>query len=86
MKKMPKHQTLGLPHKLQLKIGIRYMITSNIDLEDGLVNGATGILRFIDFQNPSETDPKKKIPKTLYIEFASNQVGQKARRVTQTFL
>jgi hypothetical protein len=34
----------GLPTKLELKIGIKYMVTLNINVEDGLVNGNCGIL------------------------------------------
>lgn len=45
MKGMPKHQTYGLQNVLNLKVGIRYIITANIDIEDGLVNGATGTLK-----------------------------------------
>lgn len=46
----------------------------NIDIEDGLVNGATGILRYI------ELDLNTNKPKAIYIEFDSDHVGQKARR------
>lgn len=45
LKKMSRNQTYGLPYELQLKVGIRYMVTTNINIEDGLVNCATGILR-----------------------------------------
>ena len=36
--------TYGLPKSLILKVGIKYMVTNNIDIPDGLVNGTTGIL------------------------------------------
>ncbi|XP_044584422.1 ATP-dependent DNA helicase pfh1-like [Cotesia glomerata] len=39
----------GLPSDLSLSIGIKYMLTVNIDVEDGLVNDAVGILRGYDF-------------------------------------
>ena len=41
-------ETQGLPSVVQLKTGIRYMITVNIDVCDGLVNGVSGILKKID--------------------------------------
>lgn len=56
MKTMPKHQTYGLPYILHLKIGIRYMISINIDIGDGLVNGVSGILRYIECEENPETD------------------------------
>ncbi|GBM16486.1 hypothetical protein AVEN_30860-1, partial [Araneus ventricosus] len=44
LKRKKLNEMNGLPHWLTLKIGIKYMITNNIDVEDGLVNGACGIL------------------------------------------
>lgn len=64
--------TQGLPYKLRLKIGIRYAISANIDIEDGLVNGTTGILMHIHYE--------KNIPHTLYLRLNTNRAGSKARR------
>lgn len=36
--------TMGIPSNLPLKVSGKYMITNNIDTEDGLCNGATGTL------------------------------------------
>lgn len=47
MRGLNKNKTFGLEYNLDLKIGIRYMVTVNTDIEDGLVNGATGTLRYI---------------------------------------
>uniref|UniRef100_A0ABD2W1Y8 ATP-dependent DNA helicase n=1 Tax=Trichogramma kaykai TaxID=54128 RepID=A0ABD2W1Y8_9HYME len=44
----------GLHNILQLKIGIKYMITKNIDVQDGLVNGAFGLLEWIEFNSAEE--------------------------------
>lgn len=68
-----RHETFGLSHWLDLKVGIKYMMTSNLDIEDGLVNGASGILRHIEF------NPNTNTPKVLYFEFDSDRTGQKAR-------
>lgn len=38
----------GLPYLIRLVIGLPYVITSNIDVQDGLVNGAVGTLQFIE--------------------------------------
>lgn len=65
------HETMGLTSLLRLKIGIKVMMTINIDIEDGLVNGACGVLRHIHFE--------KDIPLVLYIHFDSKRVGQKLK-------
>lgn len=76
LKSMPRHLTYGLPYTLLLKVGIKYIMTVNVDIEDGLVNGATGTLRYIEFNENT------KIPQVLYIEFDENYVGHKAIRKT----
>lgn len=68
------HAESSLPYSLDLKIGIEYMMTVNQDIQDSLVNGATGVLRYIEFR----TD--RRIPKVLYIEFDFERTGQKTRR------
>ena len=37
----------GLPHTIELAIGMRVMIIKNIDLSAGLVNGAIGTITYI---------------------------------------
>ncbi|XP_031629676.1 uncharacterized protein LOC116344956 [Contarinia nasturtii] len=75
LKNRKRSETFGLAHNIDLKIGIRYMITTNIDIEDGIVNGACGVLKYIQFE---ENQPNK--PKTLFMDFSSDRVGSKARR------
>ena len=41
--------TGGLPKLLKLKIGAKLMLTVNIDIQDRLTNGQTGIIRDIEF-------------------------------------
>uniref|UniRef100_A0ABD2WVZ8 ATP-dependent DNA helicase n=1 Tax=Trichogramma kaykai TaxID=54128 RepID=A0ABD2WVZ8_9HYME len=74
MKTKKRQEFGGLHYDLQLKIGIKYMITKNIDVEDGLVNGAYGILQWIDYKNNIE-------PTTLWIDFGKNKkIGNKAKK------
>lgn len=47
-KNLPAQKIQGLSYALVLQIGIRYMITSSIDVVDGLFNGATETFRFIE--------------------------------------
>ena len=63
--------TQGLMYNLQLVIGLRYMISTNIDVGDGLFNGACGTLKFVELQN-------RKIS-AIYIEFDDDKTGSKAR-------
>ncbi|CAG9799251.1 unnamed protein product [Chironomus riparius] len=71
IKSMKPNDTQGLIYELQLVIGLRYMISTNIDVCDGLFNGACGILRFVELQN-------RKI-NAIYIEFDDVKTGAKAR-------
>ncbi|XP_070499840.1 uncharacterized protein [Chironomus tepperi] len=68
---MKSNDTQGLIYELQLVIGLRYMISTNIDVCDGLFNGACGILRFVELHN-------RKI-NAIYIEFDDDKTGAKAR-------
>jgi nucleoside-triphosphatase THEP1 len=43
-------QTQGLPSELVLQTGVKYMITTNIDVADGLYNGGVGELMFMEFR------------------------------------
>ena len=48
LKEKKPQDTKGLSYKLLLKVGGRYMMTSNLDTGDVLVNGSLGYLRRID--------------------------------------
>jgi hypothetical protein len=84
-------KTNGLPKKLIIQEGLRYMITSNIDVSDGLFNGATGICRFIETsqQNSGEDQDQDQDQilvehsnrkfGSVYLEFEDPKVGEKAR-------
>ena len=65
-------ETQGLPSNIVLETGIRYMITVNIDVSDGLVNGTSGVLKKIDCST-NET------PLLLWFDFERQDIGIKAR-------
>ncbi|XP_069962621.1 uncharacterized protein [Bactrocera oleae] len=65
--------TYGLPYDIKLKEQIKYMVTLNIDIEDGFVNGACGTLKLITFNENT------KEPEILWIEFLPYKVGSKAK-------
>lgn len=60
------------PANLAAKIGIRYMITKNMDVADGLANGTTGIVKGFDFD-------KNDSVCIIWMDFHSDVVGKKAR-------
>ncbi|GFV15154.1 hypothetical protein TNCV_4328011 [Trichonephila clavipes] len=52
--KMSVVESGGLPYSLKLAVGYPYMITMNFDVEDGLVNGAIGTLKYIEYLTEDE--------------------------------
>ena len=43
-------KTGNLMKSLTLAIGMIYVMTVNVNVEDGLINGATGVVKFIDYR------------------------------------
>jgi PIF1-like helicase/Helitron helicase-like domain at N-terminus/UvrD-like helicase C-terminal domain len=74
---MKTSDTYGLPRELTLKIDIRYMVTVNVDVEDGLVNGSAGILRHIETLTDVNGIEK---PFRVWIDFGDENVGSSARQ------
>lgn len=77
LENLPANKTQGLAKLLILQIGARYMITSNVDVSDGLFNGAISILRFIEFVNGTA--------ETLFMEFEDSSIGRNARSLKEIF-
>ncbi|XP_044592819.1 ATP-dependent DNA helicase pfh1-like [Cotesia glomerata] len=72
--KMSTIDTGGLPYQITLVLNKPYMITTNIDVSDGLANGATGKLIFIEYNDKGEIG-------RLWLEFPeSPKIGEKLRR------
>jgi hypothetical protein len=78
LKTKKKADTNGLPYKLVLKKNIKYMITINIDVADGLVNGACGVLKDITLE--------KAKPEILWIDFHNENVGANAKIPYEKFI
>ena len=60
----------GLAKLSKFKIGAKVMLTVNIDIQDRLINGQTGIVRHIEFAQGSACK--------VYIKFSDEQAGSKA--------
>lgn len=76
IKNLKTNETYGLPFCLYLKINAKYMLTININTNDGLTNGAIGTLRDIIFEY---SDTENLIPKTLLIEYENILIGKDTR-------
>jgi hypothetical protein len=63
-----------------LQINGEYFVTTNIDVSDGLFNGATGKLKMIEY---GTTKGKEKVPKTAYLHFHHPSIGSKKRASTR---
>ena len=79
----------GYPYSVPLAVGYPYMVTTNVDVEDGIVNGAIGILKYIEKLTKDEfADMKNEAGASttqtnvnirLWIRFPSNRVGRRLR-------
>lgn len=85
MHKMNTTASGGMPYVLRLGVGHPYMITINLNVEDGLVNGAIGILRYIE-QDLSEGTSVQRDDSAaqqgigrLWFEFDNKNIGRLAR-------
>ena len=70
-------ETGGLKYSLFLKNECRYFVTINIDVSDGIVNGAVGKLKKIIMHNNPAND-KTKV-KRVWLDFENCDIGKKCR-------
>lgn len=69
-------ETSGLQYMIKLCPGKPYLITTNVDVEDGIVNGAIGELMFVE---KCFDDAEERIVR-IWIKFDSVQIGTIARK------
>lgn len=72
--KMKAEETGGMPYIIRLQLGRPYMVRSNVDVTDGLVNGVIGLLRYIERDPQDETAIRR-----LWFEFENPKVGKMLR-------
>ena len=69
----------GLRRKICVAVGLIYSISCNLWTEDGLINGATCILKKIQkMENISEA-----LPKILWVQFSDRMIGARTRHKFQ---
>ncbi|XP_028966621.1 uncharacterized protein LOC100900662 [Galendromus occidentalis] len=68
--------TGNLPYTITLAEGYPYMLTVNVDVEDGLVNGAIGQLRHVEHY---ALDKDGQDHRRLWLSFENDHIGRKLR-------
>ncbi|CAF0812519.1 unnamed protein product [Brachionus calyciflorus] len=71
-------ETANLPNLVRFVVGCRYYVTNNMDISDGLVNGAVGILRKIVYTKKRQPDIDPLV-KRVYLDFGDLEIGQAQR-------
>ena len=66
-------KTGNLRKVLHVKVGARVMLTTNIDVSDGLTNGAVGTVKYVI------TEEITKRVRVILVEFDNTAVGQEAK-------
>lgn len=72
----------GLPYEVHLQVGGEYFVSTNIDVSDGLFNGATGTLKAIEYGHTREGLP---VPKRVWLDFHNPQIGVARRKSKQMY-
>ena len=75
-------QTGGLHKQILLAIGLRYEITTNVDVKDGITNGSQCHLKLIDYRHSSEIPPK---PSILWALFDNPEIGINTRAMNRQY-
>ena len=81
--KLPKDygQTGQLKKSLTVVVGMIVVHTANVDVEDGLTNGATGVVKHIDFRWMEGTNR----PSIIWVLFDDPRVGKATREKNRKF-
>ena len=69
----------GLPTTLTLAINAKVMLTKNLDVQDGLVNSAIGVVLGF-YPNPPEQEDHAYRPKYVLVQFNESRVGRNRRK------
>jgi hypothetical protein len=60
---------------VELAVGMKYDITANIDIEDGITNGSSCEVKFIDFRIK-----ERPTPSIVWVMFNDEKIGMNARK------
>ena len=76
----------GLQTKLEIAIGARVVLTKNIDISDGLVNSASGVVTGFIPNYTGNEDADSFKPKYILVKFDDGRVGKKCRTASRGIL
>ena len=72
---MAMNRYAGLDKIVYLAIGLQYEISTNISMDDGLLNGASCFLMKLDHRNEH-----RKVPNVLWVKFSDSNIGKKRQQ------
>ena len=67
-------KTANMEKVLTVKVGMKYSLSVNVNVEDGLANGATGKVKFIEY----EIEGSKR-PSIIWMKFNDHRIGKATR-------
>jgi hypothetical protein len=76
-------KTANLPRSIQFKIGIKYSITKNLAVTDGIANGVVGVLKHI--VRTQRVRSTKPLIKRVWLDFNNNDVGENLKQKCKEF-
>ena len=84
---LPQHEQDcgGLPHTIELAIGMRVMLIKNIDLSIGLVNGAIGTVTHIQFPGVvnQKVESNNTMPQSVSVNFDASKTVTSGDKVVE---
>ncbi|XP_062600070.1 uncharacterized protein LOC134261665 [Saccostrea cucullata] len=69
----------GLAKSVTISVGAKVMLTKNLDVQDGLVNSAIGIVTGFYPQPQEDQDIETFKPKFIFVKFSDARVGRRNR-------
>ena len=82
LNKVPKDSsyTANLHQSLVIVVGMVYDLTVNLNTEDGLANGASCVIKFIDYRQANTSRPS-----IIWVQFDDLQIGVQRRKQLRRF-
>jgi hypothetical protein len=73
---LPRNQsdTANLAKEVELAIGMKYDLTANIEVEDGLTSGASSEVKFMEYKT------KMPRPSIVWVKFTDGKIGTNTRK------
>ena len=67
-------KTANMEKVLTVKVGMKYNISVNVNVEDGLANGTTGKVKFIEYKIEGSNRPS-----IIWMKFEDPRIGKSTR-------